>query len=555
MIGPLPPTTATVNRLVVIQAVLLLGLHLFAAIAARDPRMPVPHALAWLHDLLVLVAIAAPAWAVGRRTATWAEAIRLTAGGGVVAVSMPLALAPALLASFLMSPANLFTSDLGSAKVFVDDYLGWSGLWPAGLALVTGIAGWRTWEWRCGRKSGIAGAVLLVPAILTLGMDSPNALVFGLQDSLRQAFVPRHVARLTTTPDGTAQLDAAPTPVWPTSVVTARYDRVAVVVLETVTTKDFDEIFLRSDGFFARQRHQTRVFTRHLTTNQDSYTALVAMTVGIQVPFRAYAAPERYAAVNDAPNMVRSLRDIGFISMFVSTYEHQPFVPVRADWDRVLDRRDLGDLSTWTSLGSQRMEAATDDRVALSTLVGFLAESPGRMVMAELVYGHSPAWQARFGLTPTAYADLYLTQLWDDLTSKGMTDRMLLVVVADHGHRSRTGEPDNYRVPLVVIGAGVPPGEDRSLRSHLDVPGIIAHFLGGGPLPPPRESVLVVGSTERWIYGMFRADGTSALIDDGSGRMLSGTLDPAEVRRAFQGQVQAFTARFGSRPAGSGVAP
>ena len=45
--------------------------------------------------------------------------------------------------------------------------------------------------------------------------------------------------------------------------------------------------------------------------------------------------------------------------------EHQPFVPNPRDWEEVLDRGDLGDLAGWTSLGSSRMESATEDRAAL----------------------------------------------------------------------------------------------------------------------------------------------------------------------------------------------
>jgi len=540
------PPSAILWRSAVVLAAFLLLLHVVAAFEARDPRTILPHGVAWLHDLAIL-ALLAGLFAVLTRVRWRAlQRVALSLGCGVlVAAAMLLALYPRMLQVFLAAPANFLETDAATAGTFVRDYLGVGALWPAAAALVVGVASWRVPFPRPGRRWLIAGAPLCLLAVLALGRDSPNPVAFGLQDSVRQVWVPRVVPRITAGSAGAPSPLAWPTIDWNSASRAARYDHVVIVVLEGVTASDFEAGFLRrEDGFYSRHRLHARHFARYYSTNLDSYTALVAMTTSIQVPFRSYAAPERYAAVNDAPNIARGLRGAGFRGLFVSTYEHQPFVPNPRDWDKVLDRGDLGSLEGWTSLGSNRMEAATEDRAALPAIVDFMRADPRSLVLSELVFGHSPEWRAKTGLTPVDYYDRYLTDLWGRLTAAGLASRTLVVVVSDHGERSRSSDPENYRVPLLVVGEGVDPGEDRELRSHLDLQGIVAHYLIGTALPAARSAVTCVGSTERWIYGKLLATHEYAFIDDNSGRVLSGTVAPGEVHAAFQAEVSEFSATF-----------
>jgi len=540
------PPAAVLWRSAVLLAAFLLLLHVLAAAEARDPRMILPHGVAWLHDLAILVLLAGVFAMLTRlRGRALARLARAAGCGALVATATLLALYPRTLQVFLAAPANVFETDAGTAGTFLRDYLGVQALWPAAVALVVGVASFRLSSPRPGRRWLFAGAPLLLLSLLALGRDSPNPVAFSLQDSVRQLRVPRVVPRVTTTSAGGPAAPAGPTIDWSAASREARYEHVVLAVLEGVTASDFEQGFTRrAKGFFERHRHHARSFARYHSTNLDSYTALVAMTTSIQVPFPAYAAPERYASVNDAPNLARGLRGAGFRGLFVSTYEHQPFVPNPGDWDQVLDRGDLGDLEGWTSLGSNRMEAATEDRAALPAIVDFMRAGPRSLVLAELVFGHSPEWRARTGTTPVDYYDRYLTDLWDRLTAAGLAARTLLVVVSDHGERSRPSDPENYRVPLLVVGEGVAPGEDRAFRSHLDLQAVVAHHLFGTAMPAERSAVTVVGSTERWIYGLLLASGAHVIVDDGSGRILSGGLAPADVHAAFQAQVSAFVSAF-----------
>jgi hypothetical protein len=531
---------------------LLLLLHVQAGLASRDPRLLLPHAVAWLHDLLLLLAAAAVAAGLARAAPPRLRPAASWGGRSLLAIlGALLAVCPQLLPAFLAAPASFLAADAAAAQTFLRDYLGPRASFPAALAVAAALLAPRGRPLYPGRRLMLALAPLLVLALATLGRESPNPVLFGLQDGLRQLLSPRAVPRLRAGASVEAAPLAPPRLDWSAAGRAPRYDHVLVVVLEGVTADRFEaRLRTGAGGFLAEHRGRARYFSRWHTTNLDSYTALLAMTSSIQVPFRAYAAPERYAAVGDAPSLPAGLRAAGFRTLFASTYEHQPFIPNPGAWDRVLDRRGLGELSGWVSVGGSRMEAATEDRAALDPIVDFVRRSPRSLVLAELVFGHSPEWRARTGIEPLDYCDRYLSELRGRLAAAGLERRTLLVVVSDHGDRAGAAEPASYRVPLLLLGEGVEPGQDGELRSHLDLQAVIAHELLGAPPPPARPAIWLVGSTERWVYGELRSDGQHALVDDGAGRVLSGRLDPAALQRGFQRYVEEFAGAFPPLAAG-----
>jgi hypothetical protein len=70
---------------------------------------------------------------------------------------------------------------------------------------------------------------------------------------------------------------------------------------------------------------------------------------------------------------------------------------------------------------------------------------------------------------------------------------------ASHGDWARSCDAENYRVPLLVVGPGVTAGTDTALRSHLDLPAIVAAVMGRSALPAARSSQLPVESSGRWV--------------------------------------------------------
>jgi hypothetical protein len=528
-------------------------LHTIAWSRSVDPRLIGPHMVALLHDLFILASVVMGSRLLHRALPADAQrvAVRLSIVS-LIAVGMLLAIYPQLLREYLAFPVNLCNASAGSVQVMVREYLGIGRLWPAlAVVAVSALAlCWSPRAWRWTRTAMAASGIALTAMVFTLP-QSPNPWVFSIQQSAAGLLMPdaREVQSLERPPARVSesinrklavtipQDSAAPTHIF-------------LLVLEGVTSLDFERDFLgKSDGFYAGQRDRALYFSRYHATNLDSYTSLIAMLTGIQVPYRAYADEDSYVAVNRAGNLARVLRGAGFFSVFVSTYAHQPFVPVRGDWDRVLDRSSLPTLEGWVSLGTSRMEAATEDRAALSPIVDLAQSHEKFFVLHELVYGHSTEWRAATGQSQLSYYDLYLHELASALKHRGLLDRSLFVIVSDHGDRARSSDAENYRVPLLIVGAGVPAGSDGEFRSHLDLPAIVAAAMGRTALPPPRASQFLVGSTERWVYGQLRSDGAYLFIDDLAGTVSERrrALDAASVRSAFQSMLNAFGAEFGRR--------
>jgi hypothetical protein len=522
-------------------AAVQLSLHAAFAIEAKDPRIVVPHLVAWVQDAVLLTLVVLAASLLARAGGETSRRIAAAVGWVVLlALGVFLATYPRMLQSSLAFPVNLFKADTATATVFLREYSGLRVLWPALLALGAAIAGpWLVFLRLPRRK--IVVAALLAISVPTLVGQAPNPIVYSVQDEVRESLRAgaRAVPRLVPGASGgrassvevRSPLEADGTP---------RYDHIVVVVLEGVTSASFESEFLKIlGGFFERNAGRARYFPSYWATNLDSYTSLIAMTTSVMVPFRAYADPARYERVNDLPNAVRALRAKGCRTLFVSTYQVQPFVPNRSDWDRVADRRDLSTVDGWTSLGTSRMESATEDRAALPLILAHVASAPRTLVISELVYGHTPEWRAATGITQLAYYDRYLAEMQDGLRGAGLEERTLIVVVSDHGDRSAASVVDNYRVPLLLVGDGVRPGEDARVFSHLDLQGIIAHYALGTPLPAPRSRIMTVGSTERWVYGEIVPPDQYTFIEDGTGLVLSrgGAVDPADVHRRVQDQI------------------
>jgi len=538
-------------RLVFAFAMLQLMLHLWQCVASFDPRLWPPHAVAYLQDLLLLgVALlsirilprCAPA-RLRRGVENLTVAILLILG-------LLLAIYPQLLREYLAFPVNVFGAGSQSARVLLTEYLGLTRLWPGLVALTVGgvalLVPFRLPAWRSG--TFVFWVVVVGLGLMTLPR-SPHPCVYSLKQLAIDLVTPS--GRVVPSLRRPAQESAASSPMEHAGIAIGEplnADHVFLIVLEGVTSANFESEFLAmKSGFYEKVSNRATYFRRYHATNLDSYTSLIAMLTSVQVPYRAYAGDSLYGAVNQSNNLTRALRNLGFFTAFVSTYEYQPFVPTRSDWDSVLDRRALPSVEGWVSLGTSRMEAATEDRAALSTVIGFAAAHPKTFVLQEMVYGHSTEWRSKTGQTQLTYYDAYLREMLEMLDAQGLADRSLLVVVSDHGDRAMNSVAENYRVPLLVVAAHVLFGVDTAFRSHLDLPGIVASYLTQTDLPPARTESYVVGSTERWVYGTIQSNGDYLFIDDQAGTVLSqqGNLQASGVRDAFQSTLDDFGARFG----------
>jgi len=385
-----------------------------------------------------------------------------------------------------------------------------------------------------GVGAGVAGFAPLNP--------HPHPLVYSVQNTVSGWFDGGPAVAPLSRPDPIA----SPTPSKPSPMQTAAafaYDRLFLIVMETVNTDTFEAEFMAlPGGFYAEHRDHALFFDNYYTTNLDSYTSLIAMLTGQQVPFRAYEDPDQFAPVNTAPSLITALAARGWASLFICTADYLPDIAAEPGFDRILDGRDFPDRQGWSEMGLNNVEASVEDRIAIPAMIDFAATHPQSVMMQELVVGHSPQYEALTGLGQMAYYDAYLTRLYDRLQARGLAAGSLIVLVADHGARTDATNAQNYHVPLMLIGDGVTAGVEHAMYSHLDQQALIATQMAALPMPDAREDVLVIGHTGRWSYGRITAQGAYQFIDASSGvvKADSGELDPQATRARMQAGLDAF---------------
>jgi len=509
--------------------------------------------VAYLHDLLLLTVLWFGSITVCRLGSVQVHlSCRILVIGGLFGLGLLLASYPLFLREYLAFPINIFATDTATAGVFLREYLGITSLWPVAVALALAIASLLA-PFRIPLPKFVYLVTLIpliITAALTLPRPSPQPFVYSLQQELTtRIFSGERIVPPLRRPKGGSIKEIA-LPLSPLATPRElQADHILLIVLEGVTAKDFEKEFMSlKGGFYERVKERAAYFRQYYATNLDSYTSLIAMLTSVQVPYRAYADERLYDAVNGAESLTGNLRNQGHRTLFVSTYEHQPFVPTRDHWDRIMDRSDLPSLDGWVSLGASRMEAATEDRAALSSMFDFMTASQKTLILHELVYGHSPEWRATTGKTQLEYYNTYLTDLLDRLIAAQLESRTLIIVVSDHGNRSKASDAENYRVPLLVTGPGVRPLMDNSLRSHIDLEDIVTHYLVDAVLPANHERIFVIGSTERWIYGEIHDAGYHLFIDDRTGHVLthSGSLEPRKLYTDFQALLDEFGRQYGN---------
>jgi hypothetical protein len=327
---------------------------------------------------------------------------------------------------------------------------------------------------------------------------------------------------------------------------TSSYNHILLIVLEGVSSNTFEKGFLTiPDGFYAQNKRNAVYYNNYYASNLDSYISLISMLTSVQVPYRAYADETLYDNVNLAPSITEDFQNRGFETIFMSCYEYQSFVPTRKYWNKIYDRKDFPISDKWISLGSNKMETATEDKSAISIIVKNVKSNAYTFVLHELVYGHSPEWRATTGKTQNVYHNEYLLELSNKLKKENLFDDTLFIIVSDHGNRAKSADIENYRIPLLIVGNNVLGTINNELLTNLDIPKIIYHYTSFEKHPESRNDMFFVGSTEKWVYGKMLKNKENVFIDDATGTILykNGNQNAIKVREEFQAFLDLFNSK------------
>lgn len=513
-----------------------------------------PHAIAYISDVALLAILTATgSFATAISPIRFKQTVHKVILVSLVVVEILFASYPNVLREYMAFPVNIFDADWSSTTTLISDYMGITALLPALFAMIiTALALFVPLKIMIPNKIRLAFFFLiLILFTLTLQRTSPQPFVFSLQKKIESIIKneKRVVPSLVRT-YSKSDLINEPRKLTYSGKEIANFKNIIVIVLEGVTSNNFEKEFLTiSNGYYEQNKNNAVYYKNYYTTNLDSYTSLISMVTAIEVPYRAYADESLYEKVNTAPSLTEDLRKRGFYTIFVSTYEYQPFVPTRSYWNKIYERNDLPSLDKWVSLGSNRMESATEDKAAISTIVENVKSHKNTFVLHEMVYGHSPEWRAKTGKTQLSYYNEYLLELSRKLEEEKLLSKTLFVIVSDHGNRAKSSEVDNYRVPLLIVGKSVSFDLKEALLSHLQLPQIIYHYAASDEHPTACKEIFFVGSTEKWIYGKLTKQNEYLFIDDAPGTLLARKegLNPIQVRNEFQNYVDGFAATYGEK--------
>ncbi len=125
----------------------------------------------------------------------------------------------------------------------------------------------------------------------------------------------------------------------------------------------------------------------------------------------------------------------------------------RRSWPEAVDRYEIRNDADRVLTRSVRRDVIDDDRAFTFVHLGHTD-----------VVGHVRGWMSPMYLDAVRAADAYVGRILDAIASAGETGETLVIVTADHGGRGRThANPaayDDYRIPFLVVGPGVPAGTD-----------------------------------------------------------------------------------------------
>ncbi len=527
-------------------------LHAHFSLVSNDPRLLIPHVIAYLHDITLLGIVTAVGYFATAVSPTgFRQTVNKAGSVFITIVGILLASYPKILREYLAFPVNIFESDLGSAKILISDYLGITALLPALIALILFVLVlFISKDLRISNKIKLTGLIIiLITFAFTLKGPSPQPFVFSLQKKIESIIKneKRPVPSLTRSYSKSKIVDDKNALTFSNKTI-AKYKHIVLIVLEGVTSKDFEKEFLTiSNGFYQQNKSNAVYYKNYYATNLDSYTSLISMLTSVQVPYRAYADEHLFNNVNNASSITQDLHNRGFYNIFICTCEYYPFVPIRSYWDKIYKRKDLPSINNWLSLGSNRVESATEDKAAISTMINNIKSHEKTFVLHELVYGHSPEWRAKTGKTQLSYYNEYLVELSEMLKEENLLSKTLFVIVSDHGDRAKSSEIDNYRVPLLVVGDSITCQIREELLTHLELPKIIYHYAASDDHPASSEEIFFVGSTEKWVYGKMNKQDEYLFINDRAGAILSqkGGLMAIKVRNEFQNYLDGFNAKYG----------
>jgi hypothetical protein len=308
----------------------------------------------------------------------------------------------------------------------------------------------------------------------------------------------------------------------------ARYKKVFVLVMETMTARNFEResALLPRQTFVHSGRPHVQEFTRYFPNNQDSRTGMLDMLFSRLVPYEAYddVGYAQYERLATQPSLVDRMRELGYATAFAASQTTLEEVVSDLSWSETLHLR-AADLATAKGKGQlcftpDEYEQSCEDLVLLPAVLDFVERHERAFVYQEFIWGHAAEYNEASGKSNAAYYSAYVDALLRELQRRGLADDTLIALTSDHGFRDKGQQSDLevYRVPLLFYAPDLRPQRETGLFSHTDLGSLlIERLLPGVPRARAHALAMIVGPTGHGNLFVVESSGGHVLLRNRAG--------------------------------------
>jgi hypothetical protein len=326
-------------------------------------------------------------------------------------------------------------------------------------------------------------------------------------------------------------------------------ENIFLIVMETETVESFNRKRIENKNPFRENFiKESNFYSNFHTQNLGSRTSILAMLSGIFIPYRAYAvAWKEYKRTADNPDSLALFKRLGFASVYATSQADKPPLSRHLPWDHLIlqEKFDLK-RTDYLCLHAQKAERACEDISQVNSILAFMEESPRSFIMHPFIVNHSKQYLARLETDSLSYVFKYVEKLVDGLREIGKLESTAIVLVGDHGRRSRFTalKPESYRVPLLIWRYGRSGKDYRGFYSNtqfLEI--LLADLLDEQESLVEKEVIYLVGPSWMSVEGEVHSNGEYTIVNRSTGVVASNSPDKSAVGIMLQ-NFKSYLMRF-----------
>jgi hypothetical protein len=420
---------------------------------------------------------------------------------------------------------------------------------PGYVAMALMLIGMHLFAWFASlfvrRPTLYQSLVCAVPVIVAtasgavFAQRTPSVLYDTGQDLWELATLPRIVpSSFAGEPERLRELDKSQLP---TELPAPRFDKVIVLVMETMTVEKLTREIVPLDrrSFFLAESSHFHGSSRYFTNNQDSRTGMLNMLMSRVIPYEAYndRGVAGYERLSTQTSLTDRFKALGYSTAFVVSQLELEAVVSDLAWDERLhlSTEEIAQAKPkHLCFEPDDWENGCEDLVVLPKVVKFVAEHERAFVYQEFNWGHNDVYNDVSGKSNLAYYSSYVDALLSALRERGLSERTLIVLTSDHGFRDRSvqDQPSMVHIPLLFYAPRFAAHDDDRLLSHVDFKDLLfSELTGQTDLVTPNELVLIVGPTGSKLVTAISAHGDFTLM------RRRGSLRRLSMRRSRNAQA------------------